>query len=75
MTDHSPCPPDMKRLEEGNFQNRVGWNFESFSSAAVGVDRGQRRGFTLTDIARWMAEGPARLAGLEGAKRPTCGWI
>jgi len=26
------------------------------------------RGFTLADIARWMAEGPARLAGCETRK-------
>ncbi len=27
-----------------------------------------RRGFTLADIARWMAEGPARLAGCDSRK-------
>src|SRR5260370_22110637 len=27
-----------------------------------------RRGFTLVDIARWMAEGPARLAGCDSRK-------
>ncbi len=27
-----------------------------------------RRGFTLTDIARWMAEAPARLAGCHQRK-------
>ena len=27
-----------------------------------------RRGFTLMDIARWMAEGPARLAGCQARK-------
>ena len=26
------------------------------------------RGFTLTDIAQWMAEGPARLAGCDSRK-------
>jgi allantoinase len=25
----------------------------------------RRRGFTLTDVVRWMAEGPARLVGLQ----------
>ena len=28
----------------------------------------QKRGFALTDIARWMAEGPARLAGCDARK-------
>jgi allantoinase len=27
-----------------------------------------RRGFTLLDLVRWMAEGPARLAGCEARK-------
>ena len=29
----------------------------------------RRRGFTLADVVRWMAEGPARLVGLEGKGR------
>ncbi len=68
VTDHSPCPPDMKRLEEGNFQ--TAWGGISSLSVALPLvwTDAQRRGFTLTDIARWMAEGPARLAGLEGRK-------
>jgi allantoinase len=34
-----------------------------------------RRGFTLSDIARWMAEGPARLAGCQARKgRITAGY-
>jgi allantoinase len=62
-TDHSPCPPDMKRLEEGNFKNA--WGGISSLSVALPVmwTEASRRGFTLMEIARWMAEGPARLAG------------
>ena len=62
-TDHSPCPPDMKRMDEGNF--RTAWGGISSLSVALSVmwTEASRRGFTLMDIARWMAEGPARLAG------------
>jgi allantoinase len=62
-TDHSPCPKEMKRLDEGSF--KAAWGGISSLSVALPVmwTEAQKRGFRLTDIARWMAEGPARLAG------------
>jgi allantoinase len=62
-TDHSPCPPAMKRGAEGSF--RTAWGGIASLSVALPVmwTEASRRGFTLVDIARWMAEGPARLAG------------
>ncbi|MGD0566924.1 MAG: allantoinase AllB [Candidatus Sulfotelmatobacter sp.] len=65
VTDHSPCPPAMKRLDEGNF--RTAWGGISSLSVALPVmwTEASRRGFSLSDIARWMAEGPARLAGAQ----------
>ena len=67
-TDHSPCPPEMKRLSERNFQ--TAWGGISSLSLALPVmwTEAKERGFTLADIARWMAEGPARLAGCESRK-------
>jgi allantoinase len=67
-TDHSPCPPEMKRLRERNFQ--TAWGGISSLSLALPVmwTEANGRGFTLADIARWMAEGPARLAGCESRK-------
>jgi allantoinase len=63
VTDHSPCPPQMKRRSEGDF--RTAWGGIASLSMALPVmwTEAQRRGFGLTDIARWMAEGPATLAG------------
>jgi allantoinase len=68
VTDHSPCPPAMKRLGEGNF--RTAWGGISSLSVALPLmwAEASRRGFTLLDIARWMAEGPARLAGCDTRK-------
>jgi allantoinase len=62
-TDHSPCPPEMKRLAEGNF--RTAWGGIASLSVALPLMHTEaiKRGFTLTDIARWMAEAPATLAG------------
>jgi allantoinase len=62
-TDHSPCPPAMKRLDEGSF--KTAWGGISSLSMALPViwTEASRRGFTLTDLTRWMCEEPARLAG------------
>jgi len=68
VTDHSPCPPAMKRLAEGNFQ--TAWGGIASLSVALPLmwTESSRRGFTLLDLVRWMAEGPARLAGCEARK-------
>jgi allantoinase len=62
-TDHSPCPPAMKRLDEGSF--KTAWGGISSLSLALPViwTEASRRGFTWTDLTRWMCEEPARLAG------------
>ena len=67
-TDHSPCPPSMKKLDEGDF--KTAWGGIASLSMALPVmwTEASRRGFTLPDIARWMAEGPARLAGCDSRK-------
>ena len=67
-TDHSPCAPEMKRLGERSF--RTAWGGISSLSLALPVmwSEAHARGFTLSDIARWMAEGPALLAGCETRK-------
>ena len=67
-TDHSPCPPSMKQLEGGNF--KTAWGGIASLSMALPVmwTEASARGFTLRDIARWMAEGPARLAGCDASK-------
>jgi allantoinase len=63
VTDHSPCPPEMKRLAEGNF--RAAWGGIASLSLALSVvwTEARRRGFTLSDVAAWMAEKPAWLIG------------
>ncbi|MBO0806414.1 MAG: amidohydrolase family protein, partial [Nocardiopsaceae bacterium] len=62
-SDHSPFPPELKA---GDFVTaRAG--ITSLQVALPAVWTGAReRGFTLSDVARWMAGRPARLAGLPG---------
>ena len=67
-SDHSPCTPQLKAIEVGDFV--AAWGGVSGLQLALPVvwTEAQRRGHTLADIARWMSAGPARLAGLTGTK-------
>jgi len=65
VTDHSPCPPAMKRRESGDFLRAWG-GIASLELSLAAVWTGARaRGYSVRQVARWMSEGPARLAGLE----------
>ena len=65
VTDHSPCPPEMKRLEKGNFKSAWGGIASLSVALPLMYTEAVARGFSLSDIVRWMAEGPARLAGCQ----------
>ena len=64
VTDHSPCPPEMKGLEAGRFD--AAWGGIAGLSVALPVIYTEciRRGFGLEEIVRWMSSAPARLAGI-----------
>jgi allantoinase len=66
VSDHSPCPPELKRRGGGDFG--AAWGGISSVQLALPVvwTQARRRGFGLDDVAGWMAAGPARLAGLAG---------
>jgi allantoinase len=67
-TDHSPCPPAMKRLEEGRWDLAWGGIASLGLALPVMATAMQQRGIKLERVAEWMAAGPARLAGLAGRK-------
>jgi allantoinase len=64
VSDHSPCTPELKRFDTGDF----GAAWGGIASLQVGLPavwtQARRRGFTLTDVVRWMAARPAELVGL-----------
>jgi len=67
-TDHSPAPPSLKCVEEGNFLRAWG-GIASLQVALPVVWTGAAdRGLRLEHLGRWMAEAPAKLAGLERSK-------
>jgi allantoinase len=64
VTDHSPCPPEMKGAEAGRFD--LAWGGIAGLSVALPVIYTDclQRGFGLGEIARWMSTAPAALAGI-----------
>ena len=67
-SDHSPCPPEMKRLDTGDFQQAWGGIAGLSVSLPVMATELRRRGLPLNWLARWMAEEPAKLAGFANRK-------
>ncbi|SNS87204.1 allantoinase [Geodermatophilus saharensis] len=66
VSDHSPCTPELKRLDVGDFG--LAWGgIAGLQVALPAVWTGARaRGVPLAEVAGWMSAAPARLAGLPG---------
>ena len=73
VSDHSPCTPELKRFDIGDF----GAAWGGIASIQVGLPavwtRARERGFALTDVVKWMAGRPAELVGLERKGRIAVG--
>ena len=64
VSDHSPCPPEMKLREHGDFINAWGGiSSLQLCLPAMWTEAG-RRGFTIRQLAEWLCCAPARLVGL-----------
>jgi allantoinase len=63
-SDHSPCPPPLKLIAEGDYLRAWGGIASIQLSLSAVWSRAADRGATIGDIARWMSERPARLVGL-----------
>ncbi|MFN2637353.1 MAG: allantoinase AllB [Gemmatimonadaceae bacterium] len=66
-SDHSPAPPEMKRVG-GDFSSAWGGIASLQLSLAAVWTGARRRGVKPEQIAEWMSVGPARLAGLDARK-------
>jgi allantoinase len=73
VSDHSPCPPELKSSGSGDF----GAAWGGIAGLQLGLSAvwtaARRRGRTLDDMARWMAAAPAALAGLPAKGRLAVG--
>jgi allantoinase len=65
-SDHSPCPPALK--PPGDFGKAWGGIGGLELRLPATWTEARRRGHSLDDVARWLAEAPARLAGLSARK-------
>jgi allantoinase len=64
VTDHSPCPPAMKRQDSGRFDQAWGGIASISLAASIIHTECTHRRLTLDDMVRWMSSAPAALAGL-----------
>ncbi len=64
VSDHSPCIPSLKRLEDGDFMEAWGGIASLGLALSVVWTELASRGHKLTDVAEWLAARPASLAGL-----------
>jgi allantoinase len=68
VSDHSPCTPNLKLMEKGDFLEAWGGIAAlQFSLSAMWTQL-QKRGFGLRELTRWMSAAPAKLAGLDKRK-------
>ncbi len=67
-TDHSPCPPAMKQRETGRWD--LAWGGIASLGLALPVlwTGMNQRGLGIERVSEWMANAPAKLAGLTGRK-------
>jgi allantoinase len=68
ISDHSPCTPQLKLQERGNFQDAWG----GIASLQLGLStiwtQAKARGASLVQLATWLSKHPARFAGLGSRK-------
>jgi len=64
VSDHSPCSPELKCLDSGDFQKAWGGIPSVQFGLSIIWSEAMRRGYSLMDVARWMSREPARLVRL-----------
>ncbi|CAH2246718.1 allantoinase, mitochondrial-like [Pelobates cultripes] len=68
VSDHSPCTPDLKLLQDGDFM--AAWG--GISSLQLGLSlfwsSARGRGFTLSDVSQLLSSNPAKLCSLDNCK-------
>ena len=68
ISDHSPCTPGLKRLDEGDF----GAAWGGIASLSLGLStlwtEAQNRGIGIERLGPWLSSAPAEFAGVSGRK-------
>ncbi len=67
-SDHSPCPPALKHLQDGDFKAAWGGIASLQLLLPALWTEAAARGHGQAEMANWLSRAPARLAGLEDRK-------
>jgi allantoinase len=67
-TDHSPAPPSLKRIDDGDFVRAWGGIASLQIGLAVTWAGASARHLPMDRVFHWLSAAPARLAGLAGFK-------
>jgi allantoinase len=67
-TDHSPAPPRLKHLDDGDFLRAWGGIASLQLSLSAMWTGAFARGLTMDALVEWMSAAPARLAGVDQSK-------
>ena len=74
VSDHSPCTPELKRPQTGDFAAAWGGIASLQLGLPVVWTQARARGHGLDDVVRWMARRPAEVAGVPGKGRIAVGF-
>jgi allantoinase len=68
VSDHSPCTPDLKFIQEGDLKKAWGGiSSLQFRLPAVWTEA-EKRGFSLNDLVEWLCRKPAEFLGMANRK-------
>jgi allantoinase len=68
VSDHSPCPGEMKLRESGDFMKAWGGIASLQLRLPVVWTEARRRGFSLVDVSKWLCTNPAAQVSLQSQK-------
>jgi allantoinase len=68
VSDHSPCPGEMKRRDSGDFMQAWGGIASLQLRLPVTWTEARRRGFSLLEVTRWLCASPAAQVSLQSRK-------
>lgn len=68
VSDHSPCPGEMKLRESGDFMKAWGGIASLQLRLPIVWTEARQRGFSLLDLTRWLCTNPARQVSFEPRK-------
>ncbi len=68
VSDHSPCPPDLKLRDSGDFLQAWGGISSLQLRLPIIWTEGNSRGHSISDVTGWLCSAPAKLVGMENRK-------